>query len=222
MSLVDLRQQQDDLVRKVLDGALFRAEMSAPHISAETLFDATGEFTTLPEGWADIGLLNTDGMGHSRAVTTSDTPAFGRTSPVRSDVTTDVDTMSVVAIETKLSTIEMGTGAVILPGARSATNGSLELKKPPRPSPRQYRWLSVAMDETPEGPIYVCKYMPKGKIGSYGDQAMSVGDDAFGWPATVTGQIDEAWGASGSWIFGGPGWNARLEAMGFTPLPAPV
>lgn len=218
MSLEALRQQQDDLVRKVLDGALFRAPMSAPHISAATLFAPDGEFLELPEGWADLGLLNTDGMGHSRAVTSSETPAFGRTSPVRSDVSTDTDTMSVVAIETKLSTIELGTGSVILPGARDATNGSLEIKKPPRPTPRQYRFFSVAKDETAEGDIYICKYMPKGKIGSYGDQAMSVGDDAFGWPATVTGQVDETWGASGSWIFGGPGWNARLEAMGFSPL----
>lgn len=218
-TLNDIRKAQEELVRKALDGAVFRADVTAPHIAASTLFGPTGALQALPTGYADQGLLSTDGFSLGREVSTSNTSAFGRTTPVRSDVTGDTDTLNFVAIETNLQSISLGTGAVLLPGSRDATNGSLEIKKPPRPKARTYHWLTVAQDENEFGEVYVCRYLPRGKVTGYGDQAFSGGDDPIGWNATVTGENDSAWGSPGSYIFGGPGWNALLAKMGFTALP---
>lgn len=217
-----VRKAQEDLVRKALDGGVFRAPVSAPHISAATLFAANGSLQALPTGFTDVGLLSTDGIGHGRDVSTSDIGAFGRFSPVRSDVTGDTDTMTMTAIETNLNSIELGSGATLLPGSRSNVNGSLEIKKPPRPSAKVYRFLSVAVDENDAGEIYVCRYFPRGKITAFGDQPFGGGDTPIQWPATVTAQSDSTYGGPSSWIFGGPGWNSLLVKMGFTAYtPAP-
>lgn len=217
-TLADLKTAQEELVRKALDGAVFRANTSVAHISAATLFGPTGDLIVLPAGWEDQGLLSTAGIAFGREVSTSNTAAFGRTTPVRSDVTGDTDSMNIVAIETNRQSIELGTGAVLTPGSRDATNGALEIKKPPRPKSRSYHFLSIAEDESDDGPIYVCRYFPRGKITAYGDQAFTSGDDPIGWPATVTAEVDSGWGGPSSWLFGGPGWNAKLEDMGFTAL----
>lgn len=221
-TLADVRKAQEELVRKTLDGAVFRADLSAEHISAATLFDSTagnvGNLMALPAGYEDQGLLSTDGISFAREVTTSNTSALGRTTPVRSDVTGDTDTLNFVAIETNLQTISLGTGAVLLPGSVDATSGALEIKKPTKPQARAYHWLSVAQDENEFGEIYVCRYLPRGKITAYGDQVFASGDDPIGWSATITGEVDSTWGSAGSYLFGGPGWNGLLEKMGFTPL----
>lgn len=223
-TFADIRVAQEELVRKALDGAVFRKTIGdgTDHISATNLFDSTagsvGQLKVLPVGYADQGLLSTDGTSFSRDVSVSSIQAWGRTSAVRSDVTGDTDTFTFTAIETNIQTLELGTGAVLSAGSRDATTGALEIKKPPRPSARTYRWLSVAVDENEFGEIYVCRYLPRGKITGYGDQVFGQGDNPIGWQATVTGENDSAWGSPGSWLFGGPGWNALLEQMGFTAL----
>lgn len=218
-----LATKKEQLIRKALDGSVFRAPLSADHIDVETLFDTDGSLLALPTGWKDLGLLNTDGMPHSRDVNNSDISAFGRQTPARSDVTTDSDTLAITAIETKLETIELGTGATLTAASRSATNGALEIRKPPRPTARQYHFLTLAVDLNQEtgSEIYLGRYFPKGKITGYGDQAYA-GEDAIGWNATITAQMDSEWGASSSWLFGGPGWIELLVDMGFTAYtPAP-
>ncbi len=215
MGLEIIAQKQEELVRKALDGSCFRAPLTADHISAADLFDEDGELLELPAGYSDLGLLSPEGMAFGREVTSTDTPAFGRVSPVRVDVTGDTDTLNITAIETNLTSIELGTGATLLPGSRSAANGSLEIKKPPRPTGKRYHFLSIAEDQSEDGPIYLARYFPKGKINAYGDTAYG-GENPIGWPATILGEHDSVWGGPSSWIFGGPGWNALLVKMGFT------
>lgn len=221
-TFADIRTAQEELVRKALDGAVFRANVSSPHISIADLFDTSagkiGQLKPLPTGYEDQGLLSTDGFTLGREVSTSNIQAFGRTSPVRSDVTGDTDTLNFVAIETNRQTIELRTGAVLTPGSVDPISGALEIKKPARPKARVYHWLSVAQDENEFGEIYVCRYLPRGKISSYGDEVYGGGDTPIGTNATITGENDSTWGSPGSWLFGGPGWNGLLEKMGFTAL----
>lgn len=212
-----LATKKEEFIRRALDGSVFRAPLTSDHIDAETLFDTDGSLAVLPTGYVDLGLLNSDGLSVGREVNSNDTTAFGRNTPVRSDIISDVDSFGITAIETKLETIELGTGATLTAGSRSATNGALEIKKPPRPTTKQYHFLVLAVDVNQEtgSEIYLGRYFPKGKITGYGDQAL-LGEDAIGWNATVTAQMDSEWGASSSWLFGGPGWIELLVDMGFT------
>lgn len=219
----DLTEKKEQLVRKPLDGSCFIAPTTADHIDVATLFSATagsvGQIQTLPTGYIDLGLLNPDGMSFARETSTSDIMAFGRQTPVRSDVTADTTTLSVTAIETSLATIGFGTGATLLAGSRG-TNGAVQIKKPPRPSAKEYHVLGVAVDQNPETgrEIYICRYLPRGKVTAFGDQVFGGTDNPIAWNATITGQMDSEWGASESWLFGGPGWNDLLVDMGFTAL----
>lgn len=215
----DLAVKKEELVRKPLDGSAFFAPLTAPLLTEETLFGAGGVLQVLDEDYGDLGLLTPDGMGFSREVSNSDIMAFGRQTPVRSDITNDTTTLNVVALETNLRSIGMATGANITAGSRSATSGALFIKKPPRPTPRQYRVLTIAVDNTDAGEIYIGRYLPKAKVTGFSDQAYGGTDNAIEWGTTLTSQFDKDAGYSEAWIFGGPGWNALLVEMGFTALP---
>jgi hypothetical protein len=216
--------KKEEFVRRATDGSVFRGPLSADHIDVATLFSADGSLKVLPTEYKDLGLLNDDGASIGREVNSTDITAFGRNTPVRSDIISDVDSFGITAIETKLETIEFGTGATLSAGSRSSTTGALEIRKPPRPTTKQYHFLVLAVDTNQEtgSEIYLGRYFPKGKITGYGDQVLLGGDGAIGWNATVQAQMDSEWGASSSWLFGGPGWNELLVDMGFTAYtPAP-
>lgn len=213
----DLAVKQEELVRKPLDGSAFFAPLDADAID-ETFVGTGGVLAALPDDYDDLGLLTPDGMGFSREVANSDIMAFGRQTPVRSDITNDTTTLNIVAIETNLLSIGMATGAAITPGSRSATSGALMIRKPPRPTPKQYRVFCMSVDNTEDGEIYICRFFPKAKVTGFSDQALGGTDNAVEWGTTLTSQFDKELGFSEAWLFGGPGWNALLAKMGFTAL----
>ena len=171
----------------------------------------------LPTGMDDLGWLSTDGAAFSRDVNTSDVQSWGSVTPTRSDVTSDTSTMAVTAQETKLLTIGLATGADLAAVTPDAQTGEVRVEKPTRPTSRHYRALSVAVDLGDGGEIYVARYFPRAKVTNYAEQAMGGGDDPITWGVTLTGEEDSDLGFSESWLFGGAGWNALLEDMGFTP-----
>jgi hypothetical protein len=172
---------------------------------------------TLPNGMDDLGWLSNDGAGFSRDVSTSDVTAWGSVTPVRSDVTSDTSTMSVTALETKLLTIGLATGADLAAMVPDADTGEVRVEKPSRPSSKSYRALSMAVDIGDGGEIYVARYFPRAKVTNYAEQSMGGGDDPISWGVTLTGEEDSNLGFSESWLFGGAGWNFLLADMGFAP-----
>lgn len=180
-------------------------------------FDAGINLKTLPVGMDDLGWLSTDGAGFSRDVSTSDVTAWGSVTPVRSDVTSDTSTMSVTALETKLLTIGLATGADLAALVPDADTGEVRVEKPNRPAGKHYRALSMAVDIGDGGEIYVARYFPRAKVTNYAEQSMGGGDDPISWGVTLTGEEDSNLGFSESWLFGGPGWNFLLADMGFPP-----
>lgn len=215
----DLAVKKEQLVRRPMDGsAFFRPPGNAAVLDETTLFAATtGSLQVLPvaSGWGDLGLLTPDGMGFSREVTNSEIMAFGRQTAVRSDIVSDTTSLNIVAIETNLISIGLGTGANITKSSRNATNGSLMIKKPPRPTAREYEVLTLAVDNTDKGPIYIGRYMPKAKVTGFSDQALGGTDNAIEWGTTLTSNFSAKHGFSEAWLFGGEGWKALLVDMGF-------
>ena len=170
----------------------------------------------LPAGWDDLGWLSNDGAAFSRDVSTSDVQSWGSVTPTRSDVTSDTSTLAVTAQETKLLTIGLATGADLAAVTPDAQTGEVRIEKPTRPSSRHYRALSVAVDLGDAGEIYIARFFPRAKVTNYAEQAFGGGDDPISWGVTLTGEEDSSLGFSESWLFGGPGWNALLDDMGFT------
>lgn len=210
-----LREKQNELIRKARDGSVFIAPLSVASLTSLTT-GASSDLVTLPTGWEDLGWISTDGASFSRETEQSDVSAFGSNEPVRSDITSDVVTMSVTAIETKLLTLGLYIGVDTTAVEAAATTGEVRISKPARSANYHYRVLGLFVDEVEEGEIYIARYMPRAKITERGEQVYTDGDDAIGYPLTFTGYEDSVVGSSHEWIFGGPGWKALLTKMGIS------
>jgi hypothetical protein len=79
------------------------------------------------------------------------------------------------------------------------------------------RVFSVAVDDADGGEIYIGRELPRAKVTSYAEQAFSSGDDPITWGVTFTGYKDSELGYAEAYHFGGPGWLALLDKMGFQP-----
>lgn len=216
-----LKNKQAELIRKALDGSVF----VNPDLGTDTAIDKLTTYTAgppvvidlapLPDGFDDLGWLNTEGAQFSRDVSTAEVSSWGSVSPTRTDVVSDTTTMSVTAQETKMLTIGMATGADLTNLKADFRTGEVSIAKPSRPKSRHYRVLSLAVDQGDAGEIYIGRFLPRAKVTGYGEQVFG-GEDPIGWGVTLTGEVDSALGYSERWIFGGPGWLALLPAMGFT------
>jgi hypothetical protein len=219
----DLKNKQTELIRKALDGSGFIGAIDTPLITTLTEYTpgppAEIALAELPAGMDDLGWLTGDGMSFSRDVGQSNVTSFGSVSPTRTDVTSDTSTMTVTCQETKLLTIGLATGADLSGIVPDAQTGEVRVRKPTRASSRAYRVLALAVDLGDAGEIYIGRYFPRGKVTSYAEQTLASGDDPITWGVTFTGEEDSTAGYSESWLFGGPGWNAILAQMGFTPTP---
>lgn len=219
MSYDDLNNKKAELIRKALDGSVFVAPLSAAAIASltvnSTVTPGTPELAPLPADWDDLGWLTGDGAGFARDVSASEVASWGSTTPTRTDITADTTTLSVTAQETSMLTIGLATGADLAGLVPDPVTGELKVAKPSRPKSKHYRVLSLAVDEGEGGEIYIARFLPRAKISSYGEQSFGSGDDPITWGVTLTGEVDSVLGYSEAWMFGGPGWKALLEDMGF-------
>lgn len=210
----DLEDRKAELIRKALQGSVFVAEMTADAIATLTS-GAGGDLVALPTGYNDVGWLTEEGVAFSRDVSQSDITSFGSVTPTRSDVTNDVTQFTIVAQETKLVTIGLGTGADTGAIEANATTKEVSISKPERPSARHYRALALAVDEDDSGDeIYIARFFPRAKVISYAQQSFVSGDSAVTWGVTMQAFKDSTEGYSERWLFGGPGWQSLLTSMG--------
>jgi hypothetical protein len=225
-----LKNKQQELIRKALDGSVFLADVTADPIANLTEYTAGSagppvvpasiDLAPLPAEWDDLGWLTNDGAAFSRDTSSSEVTSWGSVTPTRTDVTADTTTLSVTAQETKLLTIGLATGADLSAAVAAFQTGEVSIAKPARPKSRHYRVLSLAVDEGDGGEIYIARFLPRAKVSGYSEQTFGGGDDPITWGVTLTGEEDSDLGYSERWIFGGAGWNALLADMGFTQATA--
>ncbi len=191
---------------------------TSPNIAVTTTTPgASVDLSPLPGGWEDLGWTSTDGVGYGRETEVSEVNSFGSTEPTRSDITSDVITMSVTAQETRLTTIGLYTGADTTAMTASATTGEFSISKPSIPGFRYWRVLGLFVDQDDNGrEIYIARYMPRARITEYGEQTYQSGEDPISYNMTFTGFEDSSLGYSHRWIFAGPGWLPLLSSMGIS------
>jgi hypothetical protein len=210
----DLQEKKQELIRKAVDGSAFIAPFSATAITSLT--DATDKLLKpLPEGYGELGYVSTDGFAFGRDVEESQIRSHGATEATRSDITSDTTTLTVQCQETKLQTIGLYTGAALEAIEADATTGEVVIDKPRRPVGRYYRLLKLSVDLTDDGELYIARFLPRAKVTNFDEQSYtSDGENPITWPVTLTGFVDSTEGCSERWLFGGPGWDALLTAMG--------
>lgn len=209
-----LKEHQNALIRKALEGSVFIAPFSSSSVTSLTGADSS--LNTLPAGYEDVGFLTDDGAQFSREVDSSDITSWGSVEPTRRDITADTTELALAMQETKSATIGLYTGADMSAVVPDATSGEVSIEKPDRPAVRFYRVLSIGVDLSEAGDIYVARYLPRASVTDYDDQAYQSSDDEpILWSVTMTGYMDSVVGYSERWMFGGPGWEALLSSMGF-------
>lgn len=221
-ALQQLKNTQNQLIRKALDGAVLVGEYDAAPVTNLTESDATvtppvptlAAFT----GYTGVGYVNDDGAQFSREVDSSDITSWTAVEPTRRDVTSDVTTLAIACQETNRRTIGLYSGADMRAVTPDATTGEVVIPKPPRPSPRTYRVLTIAEDQVDAGPIWVARFFPRAQVTDYDDQTFQSGDDPLMFSVTFTAYNDSDLGYSEAWLFGGSGWQALLDDMGFTAV----
>ncbi|MFG2001684.1 hypothetical protein ACGFNU_21290 [Spirillospora sp. NPDC048911] len=214
----DLQQRNAALIFKALQGSVFIAPSSATAIT--TLTDSSDKLlAALPANYEDVGWTSDDGAQFGRDVDTSDITGWGSVEPLRSDVNSDVTTLQIACLETKKATIGLYTGADMTTNVPDTTSGELSIEKPARPAFRYYRVLALAVDLTDDGEYYVARFLPRARVTDFDEQTyQSSDDDPVTWSVTLTSYQDPVLGYSEKYIFGGPGWASRLDAMGFDAL----
>lgn len=219
-SYTSLRNKQAELIRKAIDGSVFIAPETATAITDLTTHTpgppVVIDLTTLPTEYDDLGWLTEDGAQFSRDVNTSDVTSWGSVTPTRSDITSDTSTMAVTCQETKLLTIGIATGTATTGVTPDVDSGEVGIAKPLSPTSRYYRVLSLAVDQATDGDVFIGRFFPRAKVTEYSEQSFSGGDDPITWGITFTGYPDSTLGYSEKWLFGGPGWQGLLTAMGFS------
>lgn len=210
-----LENRKRDLIRKAKRGGAFVAPRSADPIEALTEFvGGVVKLKALPVAYEGLGHLTSDGMQFAREVSQSEITSFGSTTPTRTDITSDSTTLTVVAQETKLLTIGLATGADLAAIRGDAATGEVKVVKPATPQSRSYRVLSIAVDDSEYGEIYIARFLPNAKVTNYAEQPLSGGDEAIPWGVTWTSEYDDDLGTTEIQLFGGPGWLALLDEMG--------
>jgi hypothetical protein len=212
-----VREKQNELIRKALDGSTFITPRSTSNLTSITT-GSGADLVTLTN-WEDLGWTNSDGVTFGRAIETSDVPAFGSQEPVRSDITSDTTTLQVVALETKLLTLGLYYNIDTTGLQAAATTGEFKMLKPTKSADLHYRVLALFVDESDDGEIYIARYLPNAKITERAEVVYSSGDDPIQYGLTFTAFNDAAAGTSEAYFFGGPGWKALLTQMGITQAP---
>lgn len=208
-----LKNHQNTLIRKQLEGSTFIAPTTSTAIAALTGTDSS--LNALPAGYSDLGWMSDDGAQFSSDVSSSDVMSWGSVEPTRRDIVSDITTLEVTLQETNKNTIGLYTGVDMTAVVPDATSGEVVVDKPDRPASRTWRVLTIGVDLADAGEIYIARFLPRASVTDKGDQAFNNGDDPTGWPVTMTAYMDPGVGYSERFFFGGPGWEALLGAMGF-------
>jgi hypothetical protein len=191
---------------------------TAPDVTVTATTQGTPiDLAPLPSGYVDLGYLSRDDAPTwSRETELSELTAIGATESVRADITSDVSSLSVTALETKRKTLELYDNVDLSAVTPTAVTGEIAYNRPTRPRTSFNRIFVISMDDSDSaGPIYIARLCPRAQVTEVGEQVWSDGDDAMVFPLTFSAKKDATAGYAMRCLFGGPGWKAHLEDAGF-------
>lgn len=216
MAFDDISNHVTANVRKGLKGSLFIARYATAMVTETDLFDASGGLQALPAGWEDAGYLTEAGIRIGRTSEVSETPSWQSQTPVRSDKTSDEETLQADLLETKRTALELATGQDLSATTISATRPVLSFQKPAVPADVEYRLLAVMADTVGGEEFVLAIGYPRVKITDYSEQAIANSDDGFQWGFTFDALFDSTAGYSKDTMLGGAALGTLTVNMGFS------
>lgn len=171
---------------------------------------AGGKVTVGGLVWTDLGYLTDDGVAFARAVSGSDVMGWQSRSPLRHDITSDVETAHFMALETKPSTMALYNNLLLTSGGTMTASGSYALAHPQAQT--VYRsMLFLGSDGTGSQQIVAAKLYPYCSVTDLGDKDWKA-DTPDQFELTVTPYVDPNVNYDVKTWIDGPGWRALTAA----------
>ena len=215
----DFDKRTQGNVRKALRGSVFFALPSVAAITTISV-DSVGSpgtptLNTLPVGYTDIGFLSDAGAVLAEAVTSVDVAAWGDLEPVRRDITADVTTVQLVALEVNKQALATYFGVNPTSLTADATTAEVSVVKPSSTTSFFWRVLVLGVDQTDAGEIYIARFLPNACVTNKGNMTFADSGDGINFDCTLTAYKDSTLGYADKMFFGGPGWKPIKTQMGF-------
>lgn len=215
----DVDTADESLVRKALRGGVLLAPMSATIPSSITVSDGgtpPKPVLNVLTGYTSLGKLGDSGAVISHNISTSDINAWGDLEPVRRDITADVTSLKLTALETNVHTLTAYFGTDASAVDPDATTGEVEIVKPSSPTATYYRLLVLGIDGDDTDFSFIAWDLPRCNLTSRGDMSFMSGDTGIFYDMEFTAFKDAGAGYSARFLAGGTQWKSLLSAMGWS------
>ena len=214
MAFADWQNLNTNGKRKARTGAVLGAPMSATPPTAMTT-GATPALVTKPTGYFGFGLTTDDGAVVSRSVDTTDITAWQSQGPIRTDVTSDTESIAVTFHESNAYVISTYYGVDITTLVPNATTGEVSWAKPDLPAQAYMRFLVLSRDIADSSEILIMESFPRVTVSDWDDLSYSKSDEGIVFGMTFTALLDSTVGYTKKTFYGGVGFKAASAALGF-------
>lgn len=213
-TFAELKNQADNTgqVRKVLEGVAFLAPLSAPLI--ESITDAEGKLTPLPEDYWPVGVVTEDGYTFGADTNVEDVPAFGYGSPVRRDIVSATQSVTFTALESFRKNVLALAYSMDLDAVEQAVSGEIMFDRPALPEKQFYRLIVIGKDGSGAQEYFRGKHFPRVYSTSIPEEAWGTGPVQF--PIELAVDFDREAGTPERNFIAGPGAKADADILGFT------
>jgi hypothetical protein len=204
-----------ELNRKLKFKALTGAALWAPATATfpSTISGSDSSLITKPTGYKDLGYLSEDGVSAARSADKTDIGAWQSVTPIRSDVTSDTEQLTLTMEEINAYSLALYNGVDLSALVPDATSGEVKFDKPPVPVQPEFRMLVLARDTTDYGDIYFCFGYPSCKVSDWDDLQIGKTDAGLELGVTIDTYVDNTVGtAKRTWV-AGPGVKSLATAM---------
>ena len=204
--------QNNGNIRKALKGGVLTAPTTASLPTALT----AGSPPALQAltGFSSMGFFDSTGAVISEKLTVQDVEAWGKTSPVRTDIELDVTSVKVVALETNAAVLAARFGVSSI--TPNETTGEVVITSNISPVPAFQRVLVLSQDGPAGGEWWVGKLLPYASVTAIGDESWNSAKSTMTATLTFTGYEDPVAGFACQTFYAGPGWLAGLAGAGLS------
>lgn len=217
---MEVANLQAQLTTKIQRLHLFKAPMTAPIPDAITgMSEGTSTIELLEldadDGWVDMGLIGSDDApSWTRDMETEDLLAIGFRDAVRTEITSDVASLTCTFLERNRHVLETYDNIDMSGITPNPDTGEVKWVRPSDAPLIKSRYAAYGQDGSGADRVWLVKILTAGVIESVDDQTWG-GEGFLTFPATLKGLVDTDYGTSMVTYMGGPGVKANLERMGF-------
>lgn len=214
MAFDTLADYKDELVRKVLSGAVLDAPMTA----TLPLTLTTGAAAALDDagftGFTSLGRISAAGLTASAETESSGVPGWGALEDVRTDIIRRTSTFAFSCLETNKQVLSLYTNQDLDAVEAALDTGEVQFTETTKPDTRYRRMVLLGVDGEGDNAIYIARFLPRATVSEVGEQTWGI-ENALAQQLTVTAKIDSDLGYAVKHVYGGPGWKALSEKHGF-------